>query len=266
MTHFRAIMRRMWVCWLRLQHVATRCNILPHTETHCNTLQHNMTHYYSTNVGLLAAAAQGLQHVATHCNTLQHTATHWDTLQHTVTQHDALSRYYATDVGLLAAAAQGLQHAAIHCNTMQHTATHCNTLQHTAIHCNTLQHTAAQHNALACCPATVCACAYMNIYTLQLWRGWYVDVCSKLAWPRHVNLYSCTAYCIWSVVLQHTATHCNTLQHTATHYHIQHIAFGVSFHLILQSQSNWSLFNGTWQKRRTEVDHRLSFGIGERTL
>jgi len=27
--------------------------------------------------------------------------------------------------------------------------------------------------------------------------------------------------------------------------YIQPIAFGVSFNLILQSQSNWSLFNGT---------------------
>jgi len=41
------------------------------------------------------------------------------------------------------------------------------------------------------------------------------------------------------------------------------IAFGVSCNLILQSQSNWSLFNGTWQKRRRELDNRLSFEIGE---
>jgi len=40
---------------------------------------------------------------------------------------------------------------------------------------------------------------------------------------------------------------------------IQPIAFGVSFNLILQSQSNWSLFNGTWQKRRKEIDNQLSF-------
>jgi len=41
------------------------------------------------------------------------------------------------------------------------------------------------------------------------------------------------------------------------------IAFGVSCNLILQSQSNWSLFNGTWQKRRRELDNRLSFEVGE---
>ena len=31
--------------------------------------------------------------------------------------------------------------------------------------------------------------------------------------------------------------------------HEQPIAFGVSCNLNLQSQSPWSLFNGTWQKR-----------------
>jgi len=42
-----------------------------------------------------------------------------------------------------------------------------------------------------------------------------------------------------------------------------HIAFGVSFNLIRQSQSNWSLSNGTWQKRRRELDNQLSFEIGD---
>ena len=36
--------------------------------------------------------------------------------------------------------------------------------------------------------------------------------------------------------------------------------------LILQSQSNWSLFNGTWQKRHRELENRLSCEIGEMTL
>ena len=47
---------------------------------------------------------------------------------------------------------------------------------------------------------------------------------------------------------------------------LQPIAFGMSFNHILQSQSNWSLFNGTWQKRRKELDNGLSFEIGEITL
>ena len=40
---------------------------------------------------------------------------------------------------------------------------------------------------------------------------------------------------------------------------IQSIAFEVSFRLILSYQSNGSLFNGTWQKRRRELDNRFSF-------
>jgi len=31
----------------------------------------------------------------------------------------------------------------------------------------------------------------------------------------------------------------------------------VSFNLVLQSQSNWPLFNGTWLKRRRELDNRI---------
>ena len=35
---------------------------------------------------------------------------------------------------------------------------------------------------------------------------------------------------------------------TAYIYIVQPIAFGVSLNLNVQSQSNWSHFNGTWQK------------------
>ena len=47
---------------------------------------------------------------------------------------------------------------------------------------------------------------------------------------------------------------------------VQPIAFGVSFNHNLQSQSHWSLFNGTWQKRPRELDSRLRFEIQEMTL
>jgi len=50
------------------------------------------------------------------------------------------------------------------------------------------------------------------------------------------------------------------------HIYVQPIAFGVSFKLNLQSQSPWSLFNGTWQKRPRELDYRLRFEIEEVTL
>jgi len=38
---------------------------------------------------------------------------------------------------------------------------------------------------------------------------------------------------------------------------LQPIALGVSFNLNLQSQSDWSLFHGTWQKRPREIFHRM---------
>ena len=47
---------------------------------------------------------------------------------------------------------------------------------------------------------------------------------------------------------------------------VQPIAFGVSLNLHLQSQSPWSLFNGTWYKRPREQDYRLRFEIEEMTL
>jgi len=74
------------------------------------------------------------------------------------------------------------------CNTPQNTATHCNTLQQIARHC--------------------IVATYCN--TLQ-----HRDAGS----PQR-------RYILWDIVLlQHTATHCNTLQHTATHRNIlQHSA------------------------------------------
>ena len=44
---------------------------------------------------------------------------------------------------------------------------------------------------------------------------------------------------------------------------IRPFAFGVSFNLNLQSQSVWSLFNGTWQKKPRELDYQLRFEIEE---
>jgi len=41
--------------------------------------------------------------------------------------------------------------------------------------------------------------------------------------------------------------------------HLQPIAFGVSFNLILQCQSDWSLFKRTRQKRRKKLENQSSF-------
>jgi len=44
---------------------------------------------------------------------------------------------------------------------------------------------------------------------------------------------------------------------------VQPIAFGVSFNLNLQSQSHWSLFDGTWQTRPRELEYWSRFEIEE---
>jgi len=49
-------------------------------------------------------------------------------------------------------------------------------------------------------------------------------------------------------------------------HELQRVAFGVSLNLNLQSQSHWSLFYETWQKRPRVLDHRLRFETGETTL
>ena len=47
---------------------------------------------------------------------------------------------------------------------------------------------------------------------------------------------------------------------------VEPIACGVSFNdRIRQSQSKWSLFNATWQKRRRGLENRLSFETEEMT-
>ena len=76
---------------------------------------------------------------------------------------------------------------------------------------------------------------YMDVYMrVYIWR------------KAHARLYVCV--CVYSV------------------YVLQPIAFGVSFILNLQSQSPWSLLNGTWQKRPRELDYQLRFEIEEMTL
>ena len=51
-----------------------------------------------------------------------------------------------------------------------------------------------------------------------------------------------------------------------THVQVQPIAFEVSFSLNVQSQFDWSLFNGTWQKRPRKLDYRFRFENEEMTL
>jgi len=52
--------------------------------------------------------------------------------------------------------------------------------------------------------------------------------------------------------------------HTPRKPIVQPIAFRVSFNINLQSQSHWSLYNGTWENNK--LDPRLRFEAGESTL
>jgi len=139
-----------------------------------------------------------------------------------------------------------VQPSATQCNTLQHTATHsedvegspedtnphCYILQHISMqqHCNrTLQrnNTTLQHNtATQHCNATL-------QYTLRMPRaelmGEILDAipCNTLQHTVDTTLQHCNTALQHNtgqtekrnyscIILQHTATHCNTLQHTAT--------------------------------------------------
>jgi len=88
----------------------------------------------------------------------------------------------------------------------------------------------------------------------------------------HTNPHTYTHACVCARTHARTHTHAHAHTHTHTHTHphisvpsprvstgwqVHSIAFVVSFDLNLQAQSQWSLFNGTWQKRHSELDHWL---------
>jgi len=95
-----------------------------------------------------------------------------------------------------------------------------------------------------------------------------IDVCTS------ENMHARTAYYIWSVIRSDSPKEPCTYTQKSPIYiqkspvytqksflytpnspgiYAQPTAFGVSFDFILRSQSNWSLFNGMWQKRRREL-------------
>ena len=82
----------------------------------------------------------------------------------------------------------------IHCTTLQHTAPHCNTLHHTATHCNTLQHTATHE--------------YHSAFRIKANRHIQIEQCS--------DVWKFSKVSPIPILLQYTATHCNTLQQRAT--------------------------------------------------
>jgi len=100
------------------------------------------------------------------------------------------------------------------------------------------------------------------------------DLAGKTTWPDSFDMSYSQCECeSWHAV--HQSQRCsNSLcwllwipkWHSADFAVLQPIAFGASFNLNAQSQSRWSLFNGTWQKRPRELENRLRFEIEEMTL
>jgi len=107
------------------------------------------------------------------------------------------------------------------------------------------------------------ACIYTHIHRcICTAMDTYIYMCVYC--PLHVEcLYS---YAKNMYTYTYTSMHMHSYGYVHMHVYIQPIACGVSFNQILQSQSNWSLFNGTWQTRRRELDDWLRLEIAEMTL
>jgi len=97
----------------------------------------------------------------------------------------------------------------------------------------------------ACACACVCVCVCMNECLHISYMCMNVHFCVCLL----VCLFVCMA-CMSNA----RASITDVCLHTSMRFHVQPMAFGVSFNLNLQSQSLWSLFNGTWRKRPRDLE------------
>jgi len=78
----------------------------------------------------------------------------------------------------------------------------------------------------------------------------------------HVECHSSWLICHSSWLICHSSWLITVRDGVACGHHmLQPIAWGVSFNQILQSQTNWSLFNGTWQKRPRKLNKWLSLYV-----
>jgi len=127
-------------------------------------------------------------------------------------------------------------HTATHCNTLQHTATH----PHADIYAQRATHT-PQHLTRKKHAHTLTYLVYTATFTLQhLFRQNHVAVCCSVLC---CSVLQCVAVCC--SVLQCVAVSSFTLQtEPHSHFNTAYCIWSVT-HLNLQSQSSWSLFNGT---------------------
>jgi len=99
----------------------------------------------------------------------------------------------------------------------------------------------------------------LRVHRAFVYSDWFV--CN--VYHRDSNMMYNESLWVWFITNQITMW----IYHQIHQSHlIQPIAFGVSFNHNLWSQSPWSLFDGTWQKRPRELHRRLRFENEEMTL
>jgi len=96
-------------------------------------------------------------------------------------------------------------------------------------------------------PQVQCVCVCISAYSCMYMYVW-VDII-------------CICMCGWIQYVYVCVGGYNMCAEDMNMCEVQPVVFKVSCNLNLQAQSHWSLFNGTWQKRRIELDHRLEFEI-----
>ena len=126
-------------------------------------------------------------------------------------------------------------------------------------------------------PSLLCTYVYSthsctHTHLVAAYSRYFTYFCIHTLMTVHIRLlysflYAYSHYCTLMHVC--TLTHMCTLTHifiTVRILALQPIAFGVSLNLNVQSQSPWSLFNGTSLKRPRELDHQLRIENEEMTL
>jgi len=131
----------------------------------------------------------------THCNTLQHTATHCNTLMIFLMQLLVALRTWGVRIETYGAAAE----------------THCNTLQRPSAPCNALQHTDNTPGAAASSSEDVGV--RMETALRCNTRCLLYALCAAAPALRAIDIGSNPQKLARCNVLQHTATHCNTVTH-----------------------------------------------------
>jgi len=102
----------------------------------------------------------------------------------------------------------------------------------------------------------ICICMHIHIGARDDFTNEYRD---DYAWAGMYGVQICVYVyiCAYVGVRDDLTNECRELLDDDMYGQAHPIAIGVQCNLILQSQSNWCLFNGTRQRRRREPENRL---------